>query len=71
MFRNENMVPKINFASSCALNLAGRALAGPRSGATGPLLAALESERGRAAVPLDEIGRSCRAQSLEYMHSAV
>jgi len=65
------MVPKINFASSCALSLAGRALAGPRSGAAGPVLAALEPERGRAAVPLDDIGLSCLAQSLEYIHSAV
>ena len=64
------MVPNINFASSCALNLAGRALAGPRSGAAGPLLAALEPERGRAGVPDDDRGRSCLAQSLEYIHSA-
>jgi len=71
IFRSENMVPNINFASSCALSLAGRALAGPRSVIAGALLAALESERGRAAIPLDDTGRSCLAQSLEYMHSAV
>ena len=45
IFRNENIVPKMSFASSCALSRTGRALAGPRSG-TGPLLAALESEMG-------------------------
>lgn len=31
MFRSENTVPKISFASSCALNLVGLALAGPKS----------------------------------------
>jgi hypothetical protein len=38
IFLNEKIVPNINFASSCALNLAGLALAGPRSGA-GALMA--------------------------------
>ena len=64
MFRSENMVPKMSFASSCALNRAGRALAGPRSGGA-PLLVALEPEMSRVDVPPPEIGRSCLAQSLE------
>lgn len=64
MFRSENIVPKMSFASSCALNRAGRALAGPRSGGA-PLLVALASEMGRMEVPPPEIGRSCLAQSLE------
>lgn len=66
IFRNENIVPNMSFASSCALNRAGRALAGPRSGGM-PLLATLESEIGLDDfdAPLDDKGRSCRAQSLE------
>jgi len=71
MFLSEKMVPKINFASSCALNLAGRALPGPRSGAPLVLDAALAPEMGRLAEgELEERGRSERAQSREYMHSA-
>jgi hypothetical protein len=55
----------MSFASSWALNRAGRALAGPRSGGA-PLLVALEPEMGRMDVPPPpEIGRSCLAQSLE------
>ena len=54
----------MSFASSWALNRAGRALAGPIS-AVAPLLAALESEIGLAGVPPEDIGLSCLAQSLE------
>jgi len=64
MFRRENIVPNISFASSCALSLVGRALAGPRSGAA-PLLATLEPDMGLVARPLEDTGLSCLAQSLE------
>jgi hypothetical protein len=64
MFRIENMVPKISFASSCALSRAGRALAGPTSGAAA-VLATLEPDMGLVDAPLDDIGRSCLAHSLE------
>ena len=60
----------MSFASSCALNRAGRTLAGPIS-VVAPLLTALESEMGRAGAPPEDIGLSCLAQSLEYMHSAI
>jgi hypothetical protein len=64
IFRNEKIVPKMSFASSWALNRVGRALADPISGAA-PWLAALEPEMGLVDVPLEEIGLSCLAQSLE------
>ena len=47
----------MSFASSLALNRAGRALAGPMS-VIAPLLAALELEIGRAGVPLEDNGLS-------------
>ena len=53
----------MSFASSCALNRVGRALAGPISGV--PLLAALESDMGRAGAPPEDIGWSCLAQRRE------
>ena len=65
MFRKEKIVPNISFASSCALNLAGRALAGPRSTTAGALLSLLISEIGRPDVPPEDMGLSCLAYSLE------
>ncbi len=61
IFRSENMVPKISFASSCAESLAGRARAGPRSGVGTRVLGfevLEEVDRGRpdAGVPADERG---------------
>lgn len=56
----------MSLASSCALNRAGLALAGPISD-TGPFVAVeLEPDIGRADFgSADEVGRSCcRAQSL-------
>lgn len=71
MFRREKIVPKMSFASSWALRRAGRARAGPRSGASVlPPDAVEEVEIGRVETPEEEIGRSCRAQRREYMHSA-
>lgn len=68
MFRREKMAPNINLASSCALNLAGLARAGPRSGGGtgGPLLVLLEPEIGRAEPPPADNGLlSCLAHSFE------
>src|SRR5436190_5532187 len=47
IFRNEKIVPKMSFASSCALNFVGLALAGPKF-AGAPVLAKLDSEVGLA-----------------------
>jgi hypothetical protein len=58
IFRNENTVPNMSFASSLALNLAGRALAGPRSGGGAPLIDTFGSDIGRFVVPESEGGRS-------------
>lgn len=65
IFRRENIVPKMSFASSWALSRVGRALAGPRSAAIVPLLAMLGSEIGRAGVPPVETGLSCLAHNRE------
>jgi hypothetical protein len=62
MFRSENIVPKMSFASSCALKRVGRALAGPIS-VIGGLLVELDPEIGLVDAPLS--GRSCLAQSRE------
>ncbi len=60
------MVPKMSLASSWALSRAGRARAGPRSGARMlPPDALLEVEIGLVEVPDEDIGRSCRAQRRE------
>jgi hypothetical protein len=65
IFRSENMVPKMSFASSWALSRAGRALAGPKSGCI-PALAKLISEVGCAffVAPADDGGLSCDAHNL-------
>ena len=69
MFRSEKIVPKISFASSCAERRAGRARAGPRSGAASVWPEEVEVvEIGRAVdevVPEREEGRSCRAHRRE------
>jgi hypothetical protein len=48
IFRSEKIVPKISFASSSALSLAGRGRPGPLSGS--PALAVLEPDCGRRAL---------------------
>ena len=63
MFRRENIVPNMSFASSFALSRAGRDLAGPVSVMVG-LLVLLDPEIGLPCVPPEDIGRSCAAQSL-------
>ena len=72
MLRSENMVPNTSFASSFALNRAGRARAGPIS--NGGAFNEPESDTGRPFVwpgPAIELGFSCcRAHSLLYIHSA-
>lgn len=79
IFRRENTVPNISFASSCALNFPGRFLGTASAGALmgGMALELLELERGRVVVLvlLVEGGRSVlvvvllllllRCQSLE------
>jgi hypothetical protein len=66
IFLSEKIVPKMSFASSWALSRAGRARAGPRSGARVlPPDAVLEVEMGLVEVPDEEMGRSCRAQRRE------
>jgi hypothetical protein len=64
MFRSENIVPNMSFASSFALSRAGRALAGPAS-VMGGLLVELEPEIGLAWAAPDDMGLSGVAQSLE------
>jgi hypothetical protein len=64
MFRRENIVPNMSFASSFALSRAGRCLAAPVSVMAG-LLILLEPELGLPCTPPEDIGRSCAAQSLE------
>jgi hypothetical protein len=63
MFRRENIVPNMSFASSFALSRAGRDLAGPESVIIG-LLLLLEPEIGLPCAPPEDVGRSCAAQSL-------
>jgi len=73
IFRKENMVPNINFASSWADNLLVRARAGPTSGVGISVLGfdvleEVDNGRPEAGVPPDVRGvpRSfCRAQSRE------
>jgi hypothetical protein len=64
IFRNEKIVPKMSFASSCADKRAGRARAGPASGASAGarfvgLLLLLDVEMGLAGVR--DVGRFCCA----------
>ena len=69
MLRNEKIVPKISFASSWAERRAGRARAGPKSGAASVWPEEVDVvEMGRVEdgfVPKREEGRSCRAQRRE------
>ena len=64
IFRSENIVPNMSFASSFALSRAGRDLAAPVSVIAG-LLVLLEPEIGLPCTPPEDIGRSCAAHSLE------
>lgn len=64
MFRSENIVPNMSFASSFALSRAGRGREAVVSVIAG-LLVLLEPDIGLPCPPPEDIGRSCAAHNLE------